>query len=91
LPQPAARNKETAMPDTPTVDHEVEQIKVALAQTLFEELGLDFGEALEMVDRFYGEIAISLESGESVELADHGYFSPRDGFSSTSLYGSGRY
>ena len=78
------------MPDGPSFDHELEQVKVALARTLFEEIGLDFGEALEMVDRFYGEIAISLESGKCVELADCGYFSPRDGFSSSNLYGSGR-
>jgi hypothetical protein len=90
LPQRAARNKETTMPDSPSSDQELEEIKVALAQTLFEDIGLDFSEAMEMVDRFYGEIAISLESGESVELADCGYFSPRDGFSSSGLYGSGR-
>lgn len=78
------------MPKISSSDDDVEVTKIELAQTLFEEIGLEFGEALEMVDRFYGEIAISLESGESVELADCGYFSPRDGFRSRQLYGSGR-
>jgi hypothetical protein len=72
-------------------EHELEQIKGALAQVLFEEIGLDIRDALELTDRFYGEIATSLQSGDSIELADFGYFSLRDGFSSSDLYGSGRY
>jgi len=79
------------MAESSMFEHELEQMKVALAQTLFEEIGLNVREAMEMADRFYGEIAISLESGESVELADFGYFSLRDGFSSSHMYGSGRY
>lgn len=78
------------MPKSPSSDQELEEIKVELAQILFEDIGLDFGEALKMVDRFYDEIATSLELGETVELADCGYFSPRDGFSASNLYGSGR-
>ena len=72
-------------------EHELEQIKGALAQILFEEIGLNIREALELADRFYGEIAASLQSGDSVELADFGYFSLRDGFSKNHLYGSGRF
>ena len=72
-------------------EHELEQIKGALAQVLFEEIGLDIREALELTDRFYAEIATSLQSGDSVELADFGYFSLRDGFSSGDLYGSSGY
>lgn len=72
-------------------EHELEQIKGALAQILFEEIGLNIREALELADRFYGEIATSLQSGDSVQLADFGYFSVRDGFSSSNLYGSRRY
>jgi len=79
------------MAESSMFEHELEQIKLALAQTLFEGIGLNAREALEIADRFYGEISISLESGESVELADYGYFSPRDGFSSSHMYGSGRY
>jgi nucleoid DNA-binding protein len=79
------------MPESSMFEHELEQMKVALAQTLFEEIGLNVREALELADRFYKEIATSLESGDSVELADFGYFSLRDGFSSTNLYGSGRF
>ena len=72
-------------------EHELEQIKGALAQILFEEIGLNIREALELTNRFYGEIATSLQSGDSVELADFGYFSYRDGFSGHDSYGSGRY
>lgn len=72
-------------------EQELEQTKVDLAQTLFEEIGLNVREALEMADRFYGELAISLKSGDSVELAEFGHFSLRDGFSSSHMYGSGRY
>lgn len=79
------------MAESSMFEHELDQMKVALAQTLFEEIGLNVREALEMADRFYGEIAISLASGDNVELADFGYFSPRDGFCSSNIYGSGRY
>jgi nucleoid DNA-binding protein len=72
-------------------EHELEQIKGALAQVLFEEIGLNSREALELTDRFYGEIATSLQSGDSAELADFRYFSLGDGFCSSDLYGSGRY
>lgn len=70
-------------------DYALDQIKNALAQSLFEEIGLNPREALEMADRFYGEIATSLETGESVRLDGYGYFSPRDGFCSGYPYGSG--
>ena len=72
-------------------EHELEQIKGALAQVLFEEIGLNTREALELTDRFYGgEIATSPQSGDSVELAVE-HFSLRGGFSSGDPYGSGRY
>lgn len=79
------------MAENSMFEHELDEIKIALAQTLHEEIGLGVREALEIADRFYGEIATSLESGYSVELADLGSFSARDGFSSGSTYGSGRY
>ena len=72
-----------------TVEYELDQIKIALAQSLFEEIGLNVREALELVDQFYGEIATSMESGETVRLDGAGYFSLRDGFSSGYPYGSG--
>jgi nucleoid DNA-binding protein len=74
-----------------TSEHELEQMRVALAQTLFEDVGLNLREALELADQFYAGIATSLESGDGVALADLGYFSLRDGFSSSNMYGSGRY
>lgn len=69
-------------------EHELEQMRLALAQTLFEEIDLNLREALELADHFYGEIAISLESGYSVELADFGYCSRRDDSSSINRYWS---
>jgi nucleoid DNA-binding protein len=79
------------MAENSTFEHELEQMRVALAQTLFDEIGLNLREALELADHFYGEIATSLESGDTIELPDFGYFSLRDGFSRSNQYGSGRY
>ena len=79
------------MPESSMFEHELEQMKVALAETLVEETDLNVRDAMELADRFYGEIATSLESGDSVELADYGYASPRDVFSSSNRYWSGRY
>jgi len=69
-------------------EHEVEQRRLALAQTLLDEIDLNLREALELADHFYAEVAASLESGESVELADFGHRSRSDGFSSINRYGS---
>ena len=52
--------------------------KDALAQLLVKQIGLNGREAREMIERFYGEIAATLESGENVELADFGEFSVRE-------------
>jgi integration host factor subunit alpha len=52
--------------------------KDVLAQLLVKQIGLNGREAREMIERFYGEIAATLEAGESVELADFGEFSVRD-------------
>jgi integration host factor subunit alpha len=49
-----------------------------LAQLLVKQIGLNGREAREMIERFYGEIATTLESGESVKLADFGEFSVRE-------------
>lgn len=77
------------MSESPKSEQELEEVKAALVRSLFERIGLDLREAVEMVDRFYGEIASSFESGESVELAGFGYFSLRDGFSSSNQYQRG--
>lgn len=71
------------------VEHDLDQIKIALAQSLFEQIGLNPREAREVVDQFCGEIASSLETGESVRLDGLGHFSLRDGFFSGYPYGSG--
>jgi integration host factor subunit alpha len=51
--------------------------KDVLAQLLVKQIGLNGREAREMIERFYGEIAATLEAGESVELADFGEFAVR--------------
>ena len=73
------------MDDRPMFEDELQLIKAGMAQRLFEQFDLNVAEALEVVDRFYGEIAKSFATGESVELARWGFFSLRDGFSSTNL------
>ena len=52
--------------------------KADLANTLFEQLGLNKREAKEFVELFFEKIRESLESGESVKLSGFGGFSIRD-------------
>ena len=48
--------------------------KSQLAVMLLDQLGLNEREAEGLVDSFYEEIALALESGESVRLAGFGRF-----------------
>ena len=43
--------------------------KAELADLLFEQLGLNKREAKDMVERFFEEIRIALEAGDSVKLS----------------------
>ena len=52
--------------------------KADLANTLFEQLGLNKREAKEFVELFFEKIRESLENGESVKLSGFGGFSIRD-------------
>nr|MBV6630894.1 integration host factor subunit alpha [Oceanococcus sp. HetDA_MAG_MS8] len=52
--------------------------KLDLAERLFETLGLNKREAKEFVDRFFEEIRVALESGQSVKLSGFGNFELRD-------------
>ena len=52
--------------------------KADLANTLFEQLGLNKREAKEFVELFFEKIRESLEDGESVKLSGFGGFSIRD-------------
>ena len=52
--------------------------KADLANTLFEQIGLNKREAKEFVELFFEKIRESLESGESVKLSGFGGFSVRD-------------
>src|ERR1700759_1384074 len=52
--------------------------KAELAYLLFEQLGLNKREAKDMVERFFEEIRIALESGDSVKLSGFGNFQLRD-------------
>lgn len=52
--------------------------KAELALSLHEELGLNKREAKEIVDLFFREMRLSLESGESVKLSGFGNFVLRD-------------
>lgn len=45
---------------------------------LFEKIGLNKREAKDLVESFYEEILIALETGESVNLAGFGKFKVRD-------------
>lgn len=52
--------------------------KADLADKLFEELGLNKREAKEMVELFFEEIRIALESNNHVKLSGFGNFDLRD-------------
>mgnify|MGYP002635156604 CR=1 FL=1 len=51
--------------------------KAALAEKLFEELGLNKREAKEIVEVFFEEICLSLESNEQIKLSGFGNFDLR--------------
>ena len=51
--------------------------KAELADLLFEQLGLNKREAKDMVERFFEEIRIALEAGDSVKLSGFGVFQVR--------------
>lgn len=52
--------------------------KAELAEKLFEELGLNKREAKELVELFFEEIRVALESGNQVKLSGFGNFDLRD-------------
>ena len=52
--------------------------KAEMAEHLFEELGLNKREAKEMVEMFFEEIRMSLESGRQVKLSGFGNFDLRE-------------
>ena len=52
--------------------------KADLANTLYEQLGLNRREAKELVELFFEQIREALEKGESVKLSGFGGFSVRD-------------
>lgn len=55
-------------------------IKAELADMSLEKIGLNKREAQDLVDSFYEETRIALETGESVKLAGFGNFQVRDKF-----------
>lgn len=52
--------------------------KAALADRLFNEMGLNKREAKEIVDLFFEEVRLALEKGEPVKLSGFGNFDLRD-------------
>lgn len=52
--------------------------KAAIAEKLFEELGLNKREAKELVEMFFEEIRDALERGHQVKLSGFGNFDLRD-------------
>ncbi len=52
--------------------------RVNMAESLFNELGLNKNEARELVDLFFEELVASLAVGERVKLSGFGNFDLRD-------------
>ena len=52
--------------------------KAAMAERLFDDMGLNKREAKEMVDMFFEEIRQALEKGEQVKLSGFGNFDLRN-------------
>jgi integration host factor subunit alpha len=48
--------------------------KAAMAEMLFDELGLNKREAKEFVDQFFEEVRVALEAGCDVKLSGFGNF-----------------
>ena len=52
--------------------------KADMAESLFEEIGLNKREAKELVEAFFEEVRLALEEGEEVKLSGFGNFVLRD-------------
>lgn len=52
--------------------------KAELAETLFDEVGLNKREAKEFVDAWFESIKVALEKGDHVKLSGFGNFQLRD-------------
>ncbi|HET7650062.1 MAG TPA: integration host factor subunit alpha [Gammaproteobacteria bacterium] len=52
--------------------------KAEMAESLFEELGLNKREAKELVDLFFEEVRLALAKGRQVKLSGFGNFDLRD-------------
>jgi integration host factor subunit alpha len=52
--------------------------KADMVENLFDELGLNKREAKELVEMFFEEIRIALETGEHIKLSGFGNFMLRD-------------
>lgn len=52
--------------------------KAGMSERLFDELGLNKREAKEIVEAFFEEIRLSLESNEQVKISGFGNFDLRD-------------
>jgi len=53
--------------------------KADMAEMLFEELGLNKREAKEIVEQFFEEVKVALETGHQVKLSGFGNFLTRAG------------
>lgn len=52
--------------------------KAAMAEKLFNELGLNKREAKEFVESFFEELRVALENGDNIKLSGFGNFDIRD-------------
>jgi integration host factor subunit alpha len=52
--------------------------KAEMAERLFDELGVNKREAKELVEQFFEEIRLALESSEQVKISGFGNFDLRD-------------
>ncbi|MDR2244422.1 MAG: integration host factor subunit alpha [Burkholderiales bacterium] len=52
--------------------------KAELTDLLFEQLGLNKREAKDMVERFFEEIRLALEKGDTIKLSGFGNFQLRE-------------
>ncbi len=52
--------------------------KASMAESLFDELGLNKREARELVDSFFEDLRSALASGEQIKLSGFGNFDLRD-------------
>jgi integration host factor subunit alpha len=70
--------KKNSVQNSDSKDGTMTLTKADLAELLFEKVGLNKREAKDMVESFFEEVRLALETGDGVKLSGFGNFQLRD-------------